>query len=391
MQKENEEEKTIEKKLTNESTMDLATSFDEKSDTFKFAVMFIASATTLLIGIYKYIEFNPLNEQIYLLIFSISIALVIIILIELLFLLMKSFEQVTTDKKTKTYLKNIARNIHLVSLLSFISLFFGIITFFIILNFTSNGQINIYGQIIIFAGFLLPTAFIAIKIKAHNEGVKSWKLLAASYVCIQIGAYITFYSTASSIFSAIIIFVKLNLAFLIFLIMIFAYLKYESNSNLSFIDFIVDKLKNLKMDKFEIYPLYIYAVFISILLLISILSSITPYSYLDGNIELEINEIDTENNVIYASFYVTGPDSAIDFYLSKLETNNNLTKLDFVKIDPNINREAFYSQYMIVTPSNHGTYELTIDTTSLANGHYQIRAERFYSGHTMSIKTFSLM
>ncbi len=122
------------------------------------------------------------------------------------------------------------------------------------------------------------------------------------------------------------------------------------------------------------------------------MASTTPYSLIIGNlpflhgsmnIEMESTSL-TNTNPIPFTVYVTGPVSNLNISLLKVDSNFNVSRIDYLTMvadDRSSNISISQYNHMIGTTSYMGCYQISINSSVLSSGYYKIKCERIGFGN----------
>ncbi|CAG0988483.1 hypothetical protein FLAV_02170 [Flavobacteriales bacterium] len=243
-------------------------------------------------------------------------------------------------------------------------------TFTIVYNFIQNTAINYYWYNII-------SEFITILLFLTTFLILS--------IFIEVCYEITLNNNLKEMASALYAMVFFGGPFLFVYVFFFQEIDIIQLSLIIFLYFIFITLVGGKIDEQSIsIP---NNIFIALLIIVFIFSwtfifqfflSASLFQGFHGDIKVSMNNVYNKNDTqIPVLFHVTGPNNYLLINLSKSNSENNLTQIDALKLEPEQTEKTIFGDRMLGNSWDYGKYIVFINTSNMSEGYYQLTSKRY--------------
>lgn len=341
------------------------TKSNEKS--FEFSIALLASFSYMFSVIYNYTNTHTINLDLYETIVLCASAISVFIVVLLMYILFKMLvmEAPNNIKEQIEHFSSILYNI--ASLFALISLLLCISIILIYFKYIT------YSITIFSIGFIVITLiWFSYFFNAKKASVIYLSIIIALYLITKLTEL---YPTASLVISFLILIALVPILYV-----------FKEN------EMIQNPKQHMKLMTLSIFIPFLIILLIALMILFASMFNTLPFLHGELDIEMDNVYIAGENPIPFM-VHVTGPISTMDINLNKIESDYNVSQIDYMMIGAtNHSLNVSYSEkkYLVGNAANAGCYEIFINSSNISSGYYKIECKRPQFSNEYTEKTFIL-
>jgi len=363
----------------------------EKNMSLNFAITLIVAIITVLYKCNNYIQSNAVNNFLFWAICLVIALCLSILVLLVLFIFFKGFSIESENFTVIHKINNLASAFYQVSFIIFLVLIVVIAGSLSIYYFGIDEQYQEFLAIII--GFTLFFFYFILKMLGYRFEFKfdlKYQLVFCSLLLFEL---LLIYL----LFSHTVQYKKLLLYPFILFIMISLSQKSDDvlskRSNLKGFKNLISSIKRVIFIFFnQMKGMSVYALIcmLSISAFAIIFAIISPFLVSQSHINIEMDDVyDVNESIIYCSLRIFGLNENIGLSLSKIDTNNTTTRIEYLVIEPSpnpmSNGSILFCNYL-----NNGEYSIYLNMSNHSSGYYKLSTLKGDSNIKQTVKVFYL-